>query len=158
MSSPQEAYSRCHKGLTLFSDEPHPRDWFTFHYRNPSRRIPEPFTTLLGAHTHNSIGGSQNVPKLHNRSLRGTSKPSRVHNAPKRQQALGNTMHPRVTSFSTSIFTYHRRESNPMQLMQEARTHEVVKSFTLKFQPSNKCFGGNKRGRTKGMNTKQPQI
>ena len=45
MSSPQEAYSRCHKGLTLFSDEPHPRDWFTFHYRNPSGRIPEPFTT-----------------------------------------------------------------------------------------------------------------
>ena len=43
---------------------------------------------------------------------------------PKRQQALGNTMHPRVTSFSTSIFTYHRGESNPMQQMQEARTHK----------------------------------
>ena len=45
-----------------------------------------------------------------------------------------------------------------MQQMHEARTHKVVKSFTPKFQPSNKCFGGgNKRGRTKGMNTKQPQ-
>ena len=44
-----------------------------------------------------------------------------------------------------------------MQLMQKSRTHQVVKSFTLKFQPSNKYFGGNKRGRTKRMNTKQPQ-
>ena len=103
------------------------------------------------------LGAPKLVPKLHNSKSSRHLQPSRVHDAPKRQQALGNTMHPRVTSFSTSIFTYHRRESNPMQQMQEARTHKVVKYFTLKFQPSNKCFGGNKRGRTKGMNTKQPQ-
>ena len=42
--------------------------------------------TVLGAHTHNSIGGSQNVPKLHN------SKSSRHLNR------LGYTMHPRGTS------------------------------------------------------------
>ena len=30
-----------------------------------------------------------------------------------------------------------------------ARAHEVLKSFTLKFQQSNKCLWGNKRGRTK---------
>ena len=30
-----------------------------------------------------------------------------------------------------------------------ARTQEVLKSFTLKFQQSNKCLWGNKRGRTK---------
>ena len=29
-------------GLTLFSDEPSPKARFTFHYRNPSRRNPEP--------------------------------------------------------------------------------------------------------------------
>ena len=29
-----------------------------------------------------------------------------------------------------------------------ARTHKVLKSFILKFQQSNKCLWGNKRGRT----------
>ena len=29
-----------------------------------------------------------------------------------------------------------------------ARAHGVLKSFTLKFQQSNKCLWGNKRGRT----------
>ena len=116
-----------------------------------------PLQLLLGHTPTTQLRAPKFVLKLHNRSLRGTSKPSRVHDAPKRQQALGNTMHPRVTSFSTSIFTYHRRESNPMQQMQAARTHKVVKSFTLKFQPSNKCFGGNKRGRTRGRTTKELQ-
>ena len=35
-----------------------------------------------------------------------------------------------------------------MQPMQMARA-QVLKSFTLKFQQSNKCLWGNKRGRTK---------
>ena len=135
MSSPQEAYSRCHKGLTLFSDEPHPKVWFTLHYRNPSRRIPEPFYNLLGAHTHNSIGGSQPRAEASQAKTSRHLQPSRVHNAPKRQQALGNTMHPRVTSSSTSIFTYHRGGSNPMQQMQKARADKVLKAFTPKFQP-----------------------
>ena len=39
-----------HKGLTLFSDEPHPRVWFTLHYRNPSRRNPEPLQRSWGTH------------------------------------------------------------------------------------------------------------
>ena len=135
MSSPQEAYSRRHKGLTLFSDELHSRVWFTLHYRNPSRRITKPLYTVLGAHTHNSIRGSQIMPKLHNSKSSRHLQPSRVHNAPKRQ-ALWNTMHPRVTSFSTFNFTYHRGEHNPMQQMHEARTHKVVKS-SLKSNQSN---------------------
>ena len=43
-----------------------------------------------------------------------------------------------------------------MQLMQMARA-QVLKSFALKFQLSNKCFGGNKRGRTKRRTTKELQ-
>ena len=34
---------------------------------------------------------------------------------------------------------------------------QVLKSFTLKFQLSNKCFGGNKRERTKRRTTKELQ-
>ena len=33
----------------------------------------------------------------------------------------------------------------------------MLKSFTLKFQLSNKCFGGNERGRTKRRTTKELQ-
>ena len=44
-----------------------------------------------------------------------------------------------------------------MQLMQKGRTHKVVNSFTLKFQPSNKCFGRNERGRIRGRTTKELQ-
>ena len=38
-----------------------------------------------------------------------------------------------------------------------ARAHEVLKSFTLKFQQSNKCLWGNKRGRTKRRTTQELQ-
>ena len=43
-----------------------------------------------------------------------------------------------------------------MQLMQEARA-QVLKFFTLKFQQSNKCLCGNKRGRTKKNSTNESQ-
>ena len=122
MSSPQKAYSRCHKGLTLFSDEPHPKVWFTFHYRNPSRRIPEPFVHRSWG-THPQLNwGLPNLAEASQVEVFTAPPPSRVHNVPKRHKALGNPMHPRVTSFSTLIFTYHRRESNPMQLMQKGKT------------------------------------
>ena len=55
---------------------------------------------------------------------------------------------PRVTSSRTFTSTNPRGESKPMQQNAMARTHEVLKSFTLKFQQSNKCLWGNKRGRT----------
>ena len=40
--------------------------------------------------------------------------------------------------------------------MQMARA-QVLKSFTLKFQQSNKCLWGNKRGRTKEENHQELQ-
>ena len=55
---------------------------------------------------------------------------------------------PRVTSSQTFTSTNPRGESKPMQQNAMARTHEVFKSFTLKFQQSNKCLWGNKRGTT----------
>ena len=54
---------------------------------------------------------------------------------------------PRVTSPQTFTSTKPCGESLPMQQMQMARA-QVLKSFTLKFQQSNKCLWGNKRGRT----------
>src|SRR5665811_2000307 len=39
-----------------------------------------------------------------------------------RGQALGHPKYPRVTSFSTSLSTYHRGELKSMQLMQEGKT------------------------------------
>ena len=56
-------------------------------------------------------------------------------------------MHPRVTSFSN--FNFHesswRAQTDATNAMIRA---QVLKSFTLKFQQSNKCLWGNKRGRT----------
>ena len=43
-----------------------------------------------------------------------------------------------------------------MHQMQKARA-QVLKSFTLKFQQSNKCLWGNKRGRTKRRTTQELQ-
>ena len=43
-----------------------------------------------------------------------------------------------------------------MHQMQKART-QVLKSLTLKFQQSNKCLWGNKRGRTKRRTTQELQ-
>ena len=65
-------------------------------------------------------------------------------------------MHPRVTSFSN--FNFHesswRQQTYAPNIMARA---QVLKSFTLKFQLSNKCFWGNKRGRTKRRTTKELQ-
>ena len=61
---------------------------------------------------------------------------------------------PRVTIPQTFTSTNPRGESKPMQPMQMARA-QVLKSFTLKFQQSNKCLWGNKRGRTKKPQRRQ---
>ena len=55
----------------------------------------------------------------------------------------------RVTCSQTFTSKNLHGESKPMQQNAMARTQEVLKSFTLKFQQSNKCLWGNKRGRTK---------
>ena len=121
MSSPQEAYSRCHKGLTLFSDEPHPRVWFTFHYRNPSRRNPEPLQRSW-AHTHNLIGGSQHLPEASQLEVFvGTT------------NRLGYTMHPR----GTSPREHNAPKSNKLLNLQLPRI------FVESANRCNKCNGKN---------------
>ena len=65
-----------------------------------------------------------------------TTKASRVQRP--KSNKLTNFQLPRIFVESTN------RCNNAM-----ARAHKVLKSFTLKFQQSNKCLWGNKRGRTK---------
>ena len=65
-----------------------------------------------------------------------TTKVSRVQRP--KSNKLRNLQFPRILVESTN------RCTNGM-----ARTQEVLKSFSLKFQQSNKCLWGNKRGRTK---------
>ena len=121
MSSPQEAYSRGHKGL------PYSPMNSTQGIGSPSTigilqgGFRSPLQLLLGHTPTTQLGAPKFVPKLHNSKTSQHLQPSRVHDAPKRQQALGNTMHPRVTSFSTFNFTYHRGESNPMQQLQKGK-------------------------------------
>ena len=105
MSSPQEAYSRCHKGLTLFSDEPHPRVWFTFHYQNPSRRNPEPLHRSWGTHPQLNWGLPNLARSFTTRMLRDTT------------NRLGYTMHPR----GTNSWEHNAPKSNKLLNLQ---THE----------------------------------
>ena len=74
------------QSLTLFSDEPHPRVWFTFHYRNPSRRNPEPLQRCWGTHPQLNRGLPNLTRSFTTRSLRDTT------------NHLGYTMQPRGTS------------------------------------------------------------
>ena len=128
-SSPRRPTQR-HKGLTLFSDEPHHKGLV---------HLPLSVTFNLEAHIHNLIGGSRGHhtwgthPQL-NWRLPRTPQPSRVKD-------------PRVTRPQSCTSTNPHGESKPIQPTQMGRA-EVLKSFTFKFQQSNKCLWGNKRGRT----------
>ena len=96
------------------------------------------------------------VPKLHKRSLRGTSKPSRVHNAPTRQQDLGNTMHPRVTSFSKlqSHVSPRRTQIYAPNAKGKSTSAQILHS---QIPTKQQILMGNKRGRTKRRTTKELQ-
>ena len=126
--------------------------WFTFHYRNsfeaesgafqqqsgaqPTMGLgaPErPPTTIRGT-THNGIGGSRTASSDHTR----VQPP---------QRRLGSK-DPRVTSSQT--FNFHESSWRAHRCTKcKRQEHKCSKSFTLKFQQSNKCLWGNKRGRTK---------
>ena len=126
--------------------------WFTFHYRysfeaesgafqqqseaQPTKGLgaPERLSTTIRGTTHNGIGGSRTASSDHTR----VQPP---------QRRLGSK-DPRVTSSSSFQLPRILVESTPMHQMQKARA-QVLKSSTLKFQQSNKCLWGNKRGRTK---------
>ena len=106
------------KGLTLFSDEPHPRVRFTFNYRNPSRRNPEPLQQSWGTRPQLNRGLPNFARSFTTRSLRDTT------------NRLGYTMHPRGTSswehnapksnklLKLQSSTNPRGEHKPMQQMQ----------------------------------------
>ena len=113
-----------------------PRVRFTFHYRNPSRRNPEPLQRSWGTHLQLNRGLPNLARSFTTRSLRDTTNRLGYTMHP-RGKALGNTMHPRVTSFSNFNPTYHRGELKPMHQRQKARSHKVVKSFTPKSHQSN---------------------
>ena len=135
--------------------------WFNFHYRysfeaesgafqqqsgaQPTMGLgaPERLSTTIRGTTHKGIGGSRTASSDHTR-VSTTTRASRV------QRPKSN----KFTSFQLPrIFV----ESTPMHQMQKARA-QVLKSFILKFQLSNKCLWGNKRGRTKRRCTKNSKI
>ena len=117
--------------------------WFTFHYRNPSRRKSGAFQQRSGAQPTTGLGDSRTATSDHTR-VSTTTRASRV------QRPKSN----KFTSFQLPRILV---ESTPMHQMQKARA-QVLKSFTLKFQQSNKCLWGNKRGRTKRRCTKNSKI
>ena len=84
-------------GLTLFSDEPHPKVWFTFHYRNPSRWKPESLQQQSGAQPTTGLG----APVRLQVTTKGLN------------HSLGSN-DPRVTSSRTFTSTNLRGESKPM--------------------------------------------
>ena len=110
----------------------------------------------LGHTPTTQLGAPKPCSKLHNSKSSRHHQPSRVHNAPKRHKLFGNTMHPRVTR--SSNFNFHesswRAQTDAPNAMARA---QVLKSFTLKFQQSNKCLWGNKRGRTTKKSTNESQ-
>ena len=95
-------------------------------------RFQSPLQLFLGHTPKTQLGAPKLCRSFTTRSLRGTSKPSRVHNAPKRQQALGNTMHPRVTSSQPSIPRITVGSTTRCNKCKRERSHQVVKSFTPK--------------------------
>ena len=111
----------------------------------------------FGVHTHNLIGGSENLPEASQLEVfAGTS------------NHLGYTMHPR----GTSSWEHNAPKSNKLLELQShlspwgaqidatnamARTQEVLKSFTLKSHQKQQMLMGEKRGITKRRTTKELQ-
>ena len=117
--------------------------WFTFHYRNPSRRKSGAFTTTIRGTTHNGIGGSRTATSDHTR-VSTTTRAFRVQR-PKSNKFTSFQL-PRILVESTN------------RCNESMARAQVLKSFTLKFQQSNTCLWGNKRGRTKRRCTKNSKI
>ena len=140
--APQRSISTPQR-LTLFSDEPHHKGLVHLPLSVFLRGGIRSLSTTIRGTTHNEIGGSRTA----------TSDHTRVQPP---QRRLGSK-DPRVTSSSSFQLPRILVESTPMHQMQKARA-QVLKSFTLKFQQSNKCLWGNKRGRTKRRCTKNSKI
>ena len=133
MSSPQEAYSRCHKGLTQFSDEPHPRVWFTFHYRNPLMWNPEPLQRSLG-HTPTTQSGASKSP----------------------QHRLGS----KDQSNKLTNFHFHESSWREQTDATNAKGKNTLSSQILhsKIQPKQLMLWRDLRGRTRGETHRTPKA
>ena len=79
------------------------------------------------------------------------------HSKYPRGQALGHFKNPRVTSFSTSLSTYHRGELKPMQLTQEGKTTISDQILHSQIPPKQQILWGEKRGRTRMNSTNESQ-
>ena len=128
------------KGLTLFSDEPRPKARFTFHYRNPSRRNPEPLQQAWST-THKRIGSSQVATKGLNRHKR----------------RLGSK-DPRVTS--SQAFNFHesswRAQTDAQKQWQE---HKKCSNPSLpNSTKATKAYGGIREEEQWRKSTKDSKI
>ena len=140
--APQRSISTPQR-LTLFSDEPHHKGLVHLPLSESFKAETGAFTTTTRGTTHNWIGGSRVA--ILTTKVSTTTKASRVQRP--KSNKLTNFQLPRIFVESTN------RCNNAM-----ARAHKVLKFFTLKFQQSNKCLWGNKRGRTKRRCTKNSKI
>ena len=140
--APQRSNSTPQR-LTLFSDEPHHKGLVHLPLSDSFKAETGAFTTTIRGTTHNWIGGSRTAILTTKVSI--TTKASRVQR-PKSNKLTNNQL-PRIFVKSTN------RCTNAM-----TRAHKVLKFSTLEFQQSNKCLGGNKRGRTKRRCTKNSKI
>ena len=150
-----------HKGFTFFSDEPHHKGLVHLPLSVFLRGGIRSLSTTIRGTTHNELG----APERLSTTIRGTTHKgigssrtaSSDHTRVQPPQRRLGSKDPRVTSSSSFQLPRILVESTPMHQMQKARA-QVLKSFTLKFQQSNKCLWGNKRGRTKRRCTKNSKI
>ena len=139
MSSPRRPTQR-HKGLTLFSDEPHHKGLVHLPLSSISRHAS---TTQLEA-----LEVTKNLGHASTNQLE----------APKNTTAPYRVKDPRVTSQQTFTSTNPRGESKPMQPMQMARA-QVLKSFTLKSHHKQlMLMGGEERKNKEELNKWNSKI
>ena len=109
--------------------------WFTSHYRNPSRRNPEPLQQRSGAQPTTGLGAPEQLQV----TTQGSQPP---------HGRLGSK-NPRVTSSQAfNILVESTNRCN--EAMARA---QVLKSFTLKSHHKQLMLMGEKRGRTKKNST-----
>ena len=132
-----------------------PRIRFTFHYRNPSRRNPEPLQRSWGTHPQLNRGLPNLARSFTTRSLRGTTNHLGYTMHP-RGTSSWYTMHPRVINFST--FNFHESSWREQTNATNARSKTTQGGQVLhsQIQPKQLMLGRDLRGRTR-RNTKQLQ-
>ena len=119
-----------------------PRDWFTFHYRNPSRRNPEPFNNNPGHNPQWDRGLPNGFTSDHKGPT--TTRASRVQRS--KSNKFTSFQLPRILVESTN------RCNKAMARVQ------VLKSLTLKsHQKQLMLMGGEKRKEKEENHTRTPR-